>query len=73
MLIIYDMFDVLRIKGLMPDEIDMPLEEFSSLYPWASPLPPLEIKVPAWAIILQGREKVLAEIGKKLQQYEKEI
>jgi hypothetical protein len=73
MLVIYDMFDVLRIKGLMPDEIEVPLEEFSSLYPWASPLPPLEIKVPAWAIILQGREKVLAEIGRKLQQYEKEI
>lgn len=73
MLIIYDMFDVLIMKDLMPDEIDMPLEEFSSLYPWAPPLPPLEIKVPAWAIVLQGREKVLAEVGRKLQQYEKEI
>lgn len=73
MLIVYDMFDVFRIEGLMPDEIDVPLEEFSSLYPWAPPLPPLEIKAPAWAIVLQGREKVLAEVSRKLQQYEKEI
>jgi hypothetical protein len=73
MLVIYDMFDVFRSKGLMPDEIDMPLEGFNSLYPWPSPLPPLEIKVPAWAIVLQGREKVLAEVSRKLQQYEKEI
>ena len=73
MLVIYDMFDVLRIKGLMPDEIDLPLEEFNSLYPWLPPLPTLEIKIPAWAIVLQGREKVLAEVGKKLCQYEKEI
>jgi hypothetical protein len=73
MLVIYDMFDVFRSKGLMPDEIDLPLEEFSSLYPWTPPLPPLEIKVPAWAIVLQGREKILAEVSRKLQQYEKEI
>ena len=73
MLIIYDMFDVLRIKGLMSDQVDVPLEEFDSLYPWSSPLPPLEIKIPAWTIILQGRETVLAEISKKLQQYEDKI
>jgi len=73
MLIIYDMFDVLRIKGLIPGEIDMPLEEFDSLYPWEPPLLPLEIKVSAWAIILQGREKVLTEIGKKLHKYENKI
>jgi len=73
MLIIYDMFDVLKIKGLIPDEIDLPLEKFSSLYPWAPPVPTLEIEVPAWAIILQGRKGVLAAIGRKLRQYEKDI
>jgi hypothetical protein len=73
MLIIYDIFDVLTIKGLIGNEIDIPLEEFDALYPWASPLSALEIKVPAWAIILQGRKKVLADVGEKLQQYEKRI
>lgn len=73
MLVIYDMVDVLRIKGLIPDEINIPLEEFDSLYPWAPPLPTLEIKVPAWAIVLQGREKVMAAVSRKLRQYEKEI
>jgi deoxyadenosine/deoxycytidine kinase len=73
MLVIYDMYDVLRIKGLIPEEVDMPLEEFDSLYPWASPLPALEIKIPTWAIVLQGRQKVLAAVSRKLRQYEKEI
>lgn len=72
-LVIYDMFDVLRIKGLIPDEIDMQLEEFDSLYPWPPPLPTLEIKIPAWAIVLQGREKVLAEVGTRLCQYEDDL
>lgn len=73
MLVIFDIFGVLRIKGLIPDEIDMPLEEFGSLYPWAPPLPALEIRVPAWAIVLQGREKILTEVGQKLRHYEKAI
>jgi hypothetical protein len=73
MLIVYDMFDVLKIKGLIPDQIDLPLEKFSSLYPWTPPVPALEIKVPGWAIILQGREEVLKAINKKLRQYEEDI
>jgi hypothetical protein len=73
MLVIYDMCDVLRIEGLVPDRVDVPLEEFDSLYPWSPPLPPLEIKIPAEAVVLQGREKVLAEVKRKLQQYENKI
>jgi len=73
MLVIYDMYDVLIIKGLVPEEVDVVLEEFDSLYPWASPLPALEIKIPAWAIVLEGRKRVLAAIRIKLRQYEKQI
>ncbi len=73
MLFIYDMFDVLRSMDLTSDEIDLPLEAYANLYPWSAPLPPLEIKVPAWAIVLHGRKQVLVEVSRKLQQYEKEI
>ena len=73
MLIIYDMFDVLRIRGLVPDAIDLPLEGYISLYPWEAPVPALEIKIPAWAIVLQGRKRVLLEVGKRLRQYEEDI
>jgi hypothetical protein len=73
MLVIYDMYDVLRIKGLVPEEVDVALEEFDSLYPWESPLPALKIEIPAWAIVLEGRKGVLAAVSSKLRQYEKQI
>jgi len=62
---LFDLTDLLKAQGL-PDEIDIPLENLESIYPWAPPLPPLEIKIPAWAIILFGREPVQAEVTKKL-------
>ena len=67
-----DLIDLLKAQGL-PDEIDIPLEGLESIYPWAPPLPPLEIKVPAWAIILYGHNAVRDEINKKLQRYESDI
>lgn len=69
---LFDLTDLLKAQGL-PDEIDIPLENFESIYPWAPPLPPLEIKVPAWAIIRFGRKKILSEIANKLQRYENDL
>jgi len=69
----FDLIDLLKKAQGLPDEIDIPLESLESIYPWAPPVPPLEIKIPAWAIILFGREPVQAEVTKKLQKYESEI
>lgn len=68
----FDLIDLLKAQGL-PGEIDIPLENLEYIYPWAPPLPPLEIKVPAWAIILFGRKAIQAEINKKLREYENKI
>ena len=72
-LMLYDMNDVLRIKGLIANEMDIPLELYELMYPWEAPLPSLEVTVPAWALILEGREKVMAMIRKKLQNYESQL
>lgn len=69
---LFDLINLLKALGL-PDEMDIPLENLESIYPWAPPLPPLEIKIPAWAIILSGRQAVQTEVNKKLQEYENEI
>jgi hypothetical protein len=71
-LFLFDLMDLLKAQGL-PDEIDIPLESLESIYPWAPPVPPLEIKIPAWAIILFGRQVVQAEVKEKLQEYEDKI
>ena len=67
-----DFIEVLWAQGI-PDEIDIPLESIESIYPWAPPVPPLEIKISAWAIILFGRQVVQAEVKEKLQAYEDKI
>lgn len=66
------LFDLSKLLD-MPDEIDIPLEGLESIYPWAAPLPPLEIKIPAWAIILFGREAIQDEVTEKLKEYEGDI
>lgn len=67
-----DLIEVLGAQWVFKEQ-DIPLENLDLLYPWSPPLPPLEIKIPAWAIILFGREPVQAEVTKKLQKYESEI
>lgn len=69
----FDLIDLLKKAQGLPDEIDIPLEMLESIYPWAQPVPPLEIKIPAWTIILFGCKPVQAEVTKKLQKYEIEI
>lgn len=71
-LFFFDMVDYWRARG-MPDEVEMPLEKFDSLFPWEPLAAPLTITVPAWAIILLGRQRVLKEIARRLEQYEKEL
>jgi len=68
----FDLVDFCKAKGL-PAEIDIPLEKLEQIYPWAPPLPALEIKIPAWAIILFGRKAIQTEINEKLQEYENKI
>ena len=72
-LMLFDTYDVLRAKELIPHDIDIPLETYELLYPWKAPLDPLDITVPAWSLILEGREKVITTIRKKLQDYESEL
>jgi hypothetical protein len=71
-LYISDLINLLKHNGL-PDEIDIPIEDLESIYPWEAPLPPMEIQVSAWAIILHGRQDVQTEINKKLREYEGQI
>jgi hypothetical protein len=67
-----DIIDCWKAKG-MPAEVDIPLEAFDSLVPWEPPALPLTITVPSRAIILLGREQVLKNIGKQLEEYENQI
>jgi hypothetical protein len=68
-----DIVDCWKAKG-MPNEIELPpLEAFDSLFPWELPASPLTITVPAWTIVVLGREKVLDNIATRLRQYENEI
>lgn len=65
----YDIRDFLRGLGV-PDTIDMPLEQLDFLYPWPPPVPPLEIKVPAWAFVFYGRKQIQVEVAQRLRNYE---
>jgi len=67
-----DILDSWRSFGL-PEEVDVCLDGFSNLYPWPPPLPPLEIKVPSWALVHLGREGVLEMIGVRLKEYEDQL
>ncbi|RLC65218.1 MAG: hypothetical protein DRI01_01610 [Chloroflexi bacterium] len=69
MLYLYHIHDCLRAAGV-PDGIDVPLEQLDLLYPWPPPIPPLEIKVSAWAFVLYGRKQIQLDIAKKLKNYE---
>lgn len=71
-LYINDMADLLKAIG-MPDNIDVPLEELELLHPYAPPVPALEIRVPAWALIHYTPGQIKAEITKKLKDYESRI
>lgn len=69
---IMDLFDEMALMGMKaPDEI--PIETFNFIYPWKPPAPPLEFNVPAWAIIVLGRKKILSEIAEKLRKYETDL
>lgn len=54
----------------LPQTIEISLEQLDLPYPWPSPLPPLEIKVPAWAFVFYSRREIQAEIAGKLESYE---
>jgi len=69
MLIFFDMADILREAG-MPEEVDIPLELFDSLYPFPPPYPPLEIRVSSWALILYDKQEIMKQIGRRLAIYE---
>jgi hypothetical protein len=73
--VILSLLDLMDVSGTQefPDKVDIPLEKLSSIYPWEPPLPPLEIKVPAWVFFLGGRKSIQAEINERLEEYEKEI
>ena len=61
------LLDLIEVSGDQEflGKIDIPLEKLSLIYPWAPPLPPLEISVPAWAFFTDGRQAILEEIYKK--------
>jgi hypothetical protein len=62
------------LKGLgMPDAIDLTCDQLEGVYPWPSPIPPLEVKVSAWAFVLLGREEIQVDIGEKLKDYENQL
>jgi len=62
------------LKGLgMPDAIDVTSEQLELVYPWPPPIPPLEVKVSAWAFVLFGREEIRIDIAEKLKNYEEQL
>lgn len=65
----WDAFDLLKSKGV-PQEVDIQLEQYENLFPWPAPLPPLEIRIPAWAAIIMGRKEIEIEIARRLERYE---
>ena len=69
MLIFFDIADILRESG-MPEEVDIPLELFDSLYPFPPPSPPLEIRVSSWALIFYDKQEIMKQIGRRLAIYE---
>lgn len=69
MLHLYHVHDCLK-NLVIPDSIDLPLEQLDLLYPWPPPVPALEIKVSAWAFVFYGRKHIQAEIARKLKDYE---
>lgn len=72
MLVLYDVIDLWKASG-MPSEVDMALEDFDLLFPWSPLVPALEISVPAWALILLGRQQAQKEVAKKFEAYEHEL
>lgn len=56
-----------------PGEVEPTLEAFSDMYPWPEPLPPLEIKIPSWSMVVMGREWVQKVVTQRLETYEKEL
>ena len=64
--------DCLNALG-MPDAIDVTSEQLELLYPWPPPIPPLEVKVSAWAFVLFGREEIQADLAEKLKAYENRL
>ena len=54
----------------LPQTVELSLEQLDLPYPWPPPLPPLEIKVPAWAFVFYSRRDIQAEIAGKLESYE---
>lgn len=64
--------DCLKTLG-MPDAIDVTSEQLELLYPWPPPIPPLEVKVSAWALVLFGREEIQIDIAQKLKAYEDQL
>ena len=67
-----DLADCFKGMG-MPDEMDIPLSGLGDIYPWTPPLPSLDIKVPAWAFFISGREAIQTEIAGMLHDYEAEV
>lgn len=64
--------DCLNALGI-PDTIDVISEQLEFLYPWPPPIPPLEIKVSAWAFVLLGRKEIRIDIAEKLKDYEEQL
>jgi hypothetical protein len=67
-----DVLDSWKSSGLN-GKVDICLEDYGLLYPWPPPLPPLEIKVPSWALVHLGREELLEAIGHRLKEYEDQL
>jgi hypothetical protein len=75
MLFYLDISDCWKARNLPTlDEFKVPpLEELDSAMPWELPTPPLTLVIPAWAVVLLGREAILEEVSRRLRQYEDEV
>ena len=59
---LYDIVDAMHL----PESVEIELEQYGQLYPWSPPAPPLEIEIPAWAVIVLGRKNIESEIAQRL-------
>jgi hypothetical protein len=76
-LVWYDIWTITLETSKLPKEVkevDAPLDSFDDLYPWEPPpLPPLEIRVSSWAFFHLGRQQMMKQMARELQEYEGKI
>lgn len=66
------LYDLVEAAGI-PEEVTIPIDLLDFIYPFQPPMPPLEVKVSSWALILYDKQEIVKQIGRRLAMYEDEL